>query len=66
MRETTSADSTAEVLTWRIDTIVKTTPRKLTETNLYQPRTALPPWMPPRHRQPTRHRSPATWLKPQP
>ena len=46
MRETASAGSTAEVLTWRIDTIVKTTPRKLAEASLYQARATLPPWLP--------------------
>jgi hypothetical protein len=47
MRETTSADSMAEVLTWRIDAILKTTPSKPTEADLYQPGPTLPPWLPP-------------------
>jgi hypothetical protein len=42
-----SASSTAEVLTWRIDTILKTTTHKPTEANLYRVGAALPPWMPP-------------------
>jgi hypothetical protein len=47
MRETTSANSTAEVLTWRIDTILKTTPTRATEADLYHAGPTLPPWMPP-------------------
>ena len=46
MRETASADSTAEVLTWRIDTILRTAPRRPAETIVYQARTALPAWLP--------------------
>ncbi len=47
MRETTSANGTAEVLTWRIDTILKTTTARSTEADLYKAGPTLPPWMPP-------------------
>ena len=47
VRETASADSVAEVLTWRIDTILKSTPPRPTKADLYRPGPTLPPWLPP-------------------